>query len=52
MTNLKILLGTLLRRFEFSLPDPTAPLIEPMAGMMVKPPGGGGLPLVVKRRSN
>lgn len=49
ITNLKILLANLLRRFEFSLPDPTAPLIEPVLGIVLKPLDG--LPLVVKRRT-
>ncbi len=48
MFELKVVLSWVLRKFEFSVADPTGPGVEASPELVLTP--SGGIPLIVKHR--
>jgi len=49
MLEIKVVLANLMRRFQFSVSDPSAPLIVPSSEVVLKPKHG--IPLILSKRS-
>lgn len=48
MLEIKVVLANLLRRFRFSVADPTQPMLVPSSEVVLKPKHG--VPLIVSKR--